>query len=152
MTAFRFETRSLKWIHVDGPGDPRYRVDHEYAVLGGNPKTGVLDMLVRFAPGGHCPPHRHVAPTSTLVLEGEQHLYDTLPSGEARHRVRRAGDYALSDGGDLHVEGGGPQGGLIYLSMHSRDGVLFDVVDADQKVLQVITIEGLLESQGPGIG
>jgi quercetin dioxygenase-like cupin family protein len=142
-----FDPRQVKWIHVDGPQEPGYPVDHDYAVLGGNPATGVLDMLVRFAPGGHCPRHRHVAPTSTLVLEGEQHLYDTLPSGEPRHRVRRAGDYALSDGNDLHVEGGGPEGGLIYLSMHSRDGHLFDVVDQDLNVLDRITIERLLESR-----
>lgn len=140
----RFDPSHVKWIHVDGPQDPRYPVDHEYAVLGGNPKTGVLDMLVRFPPGGHCPRHRHVAPTTTLVLEGEQHLYDTL-DGEPRHRVRRAGDYALSDGNDLHVEGGGPEGGLIYLGLHSRDGHLFDVVDADLNVISRVTIEDMLE-------
>src|SRR5262245_12321827 len=142
--SYHFDARQVKWIHVVEPRDARYPIDHEYAVLGGNPKTGVLDMLVRFAPGGHCPPHRHVAATSTLVLEGEQHLYDTLPSGEPRHRVRCAGEYALSDGGDLHVEGGGPDGGMIYLSMHARDGHLFDVVDEQLNVLQRITIEGLL--------
>jgi hypothetical protein len=144
MSAPRFDPRHVKWIHIDSPQDPRYPVDHEYAVLGGNPKTGVLDMLVRFPPGGHCTRHRHVAPTSTLVLEGEQHLYDVLPTGEARQRVRRAGDYALSDGDDLHIEGGGPQGGMIYLSLHARDGHLFDVVGANGEVLQKVTIEGLL--------
>jgi hypothetical protein len=102
---------------------------------------------VRFAPGGHCPRHRHVAPTSTLVLEGEQHLYDVGPGGEARHRVRRAGDYALSDGGDLHIEGGGERGGLIYLSLHARGGHLFDVVDDDGNAIQVVTIEGLLANR-----
>ena len=145
MNAPRFDPRQVKWIHVDSPRDARYPVDHEYAVLGGNPKTGVLDMLVRFPPGGHCPRHRHVAPTSTLVLEGEQHLFDTLPDGAPRHRVRRAGDYALSDGGDLHIEGGGPEGGMIYLSMHSRDGHLFDVVGPDLEVISKVTIEDLLQ-------
>src|SRR5574341_2011118 len=137
MSSYQFDTRQVKWIHVTQPPDPEYRVDHEYAVLGGNPATGVLDMLVRFAPGGHCPRHRHVAPTSTLVLEGEQHLFDTDADGRPRHRVRRAGDYAISHGGDLHVEGGGADGGLIYLTLHARDGHLFDVVDAELNVLQV---------------
>jgi len=148
MKDFRFDPAQVKWIHVTEPQDSEFPVDHEYAVLGGNPKTGVLDMLVRFAPGRHCPRHRHVAPTSTLVLEGEQHLWDVLPSGESRHRVRRAGEYALSDGNDLHVEGGGPQGGLIYLSLHSRDGHLFDVVDRDGKVLSKSTVESLLRDRG----
>ncbi len=142
MSATRFDS-DVKWIHVSGPEGLPYRIDHEYAVLGGNPETGVLDMLVRFAPDGHCPRHRHVAPTSTLVLEGEQHLRDTH-EGQPRHRVRRAGDYALSDGNDLHLESGGPDGGLIYLSMHAREGHLFDVVDEDLNVVERVTIEGLL--------
>ena len=148
MSSFRFDPAHVKWIHVTEPRDAEFPVDHEYAVLGGNPKTGVLDMLVRFPPGGHCPRHRHVAPTSTLVLEGEQHLWDVLPDGAPRHRVRRAGDYALSDGNDLHVEGGGPQGGLIYLSLHARDGHLFDVVDRQGNVLSKSTIESLLRDPG----
>ena len=145
MSDYSFETRDLRWIRVDGPLDPDYPVNHEYAVLGGNPATGVLDMLVRFAPGGHCPRHRHVAPTSVLVLEGEQHVFDTLPGGEVRPRVvRRAGDYARGDGDDLHIEGGGPDGGLIYLTMHAADGHLFDIVDRDLRVLERVTIEGML--------
>ena len=146
MRDFRFDTSHIQWVHVDGGSDFPYRVDHDYAVLGGSPKTGALDMLVRFAPDGHCPRHRHVAPTSTLVLEGEQHLWDTLENGETRHRVRRAGEYALSDGDDLHLEAGGPQGGLIYLSMHSRDGHLFDVVGENLEVLQTVTIESLVNA------
>lgn len=143
MKDFRFDPSNVEWIQLEGEDDSPYRVDYAFAVLGGSEKSGALDMLVRFEPGGHCPRHRHVAPTSTLVLEGEQHLWDTLENGETRHRVRRAGDYALSEGNDLHLEGGGPEGGLIYLSMHSRDGHLFDLVDEDGQVIEAITIASL---------
>jgi hypothetical protein len=83
--------------------------------------------------------------TSTLVLEGEQHLDELLPDGSTRHKVRRAGDYALSLGVEPpHLERGGPDGGIALLSMHTSNGLLFELFDADLKVLAGVSIEALV--------
>ena len=99
----RFRPRPVhKWREVTGEPGLSYKVRHDYTILGYDLDCrDVLDMVVRWAgDGGHCPMHRHIANTTVLVLEGEQHLWDVHPDGDApvEHRVRQAGDYAL-DGG-----------------------------------------------------
>jgi hypothetical protein len=73
-------------------------VRHDYTLLGYDVAAGTLDMMVRWAgDGGHCPLHRHTATTTVLVIDGEQHLTDVLADGSpGEHKVRTAGDYALS--------------------------------------------------------
>ncbi len=104
-------------------------------------------MLVRWTgDGGHCPIHRHVATTTVLVLEGEQHLWDLRPDGtRGEPRVRRAGDYALTvDGALPHLERGGAEGGIVFFGNHCSNGLLYEILDEDLKVLAEVTMESLI--------
>jgi hypothetical protein len=137
-----------KWREVTGaPGDGLF-VRHDYTILGWDFAAGTLDMLVRWrGDGGHCPIHRHVSTTTVLVLEGEQHLWDLAPDGtRLRHRVRRAGDYALTVGeAEPHAERGGPEGGLVFFGNHSPEGRLYEIFDERMQPVVDVTMELLVD-------
>lgn len=142
-----FEPGRYRWREVTGGPELSYKVRHDYTILGYDLAAGTLDMLVRWTgDGGHCPIHRHTATTTVLVLEGEQHLWDLHPDGtRGEHRVRRAGDYALTAGDALpHLERGGEQGGIAFFGNHSSTGLLYEIFDEDLKVIADVTMEGLI--------
>lgn len=142
-----FDPNRYKWREVTGEPELSYEVRHDYTILGYDLAAGTLDMLVRWAgDGGHCPIHRHTATTTVLVLEGEQHLWDLHPDGtRGEHRVRRAGDYALTVGDALpHLERGGAEGGITFFGCHSSDGLLYEVLDEHLKPLMDVTMEILV--------
>lgn len=138
---FQFDTSKIEWTHFEGSPRFDYHIDYAIAVLGAQPDIGVIDLLIKWAPNAYCHYHRHLAATTTLVLEGEQNLYEVSDSGETIHKVRKAGDYAHSPGGDLHMECAGPDGALIFFGFQSPDGRLFETLDKDQNVLATATIE-----------
>jgi hypothetical protein len=147
MTRSPFDPSRYKWRAVVGGPELSYKVRHDYAILGYDRAAGTLDMLVRWAgDGGHCPIHRHTAATTILVLEGEQHLWDLHPDGtRGPERVRRAGDYALTVGEALpHLERGGERGGIVFFGNHTRDGVLYEILDENLKLVTDVTIETLV--------
>jgi hypothetical protein len=142
-----FDPSRHKWREVNGEPGLSYKVRHDYTILGHDLAAGTLDMVVRWTgDGGHCPIHRHTATTTVLVLEGEQHLWDLLPDGKrGDHRVRQAGDYALTVGDAYpHLERGGPEGGIVFFGNHSSDGLLYELLDEDLKLLADVSMEGLL--------
>ncbi len=148
MRQSHFDAGRHKWREVKGEPNQSYFVHHDYTILGWDFDAGTLDMVVRWhADGGHCPIHRHTSTTTVLVLEGEQHLWDLNPDGsKAEHRVRRAGDYALTTGEPLpHLERGGPEGGLAFFGNHSDSGRLYELLDEDMNVLYDVTMELLVE-------
>jgi hypothetical protein len=144
---FRYDTRHIEWMHLTGGPEFDYPIDYELAVLGSQPEVGSLDLLVKFAPNSYCHFHRHVAATTTLVLEGEQHIYETSEDGETIHKVRKAGAYARSAGGDVHRECGGPEGAVVFFGMQSPTGRLFDLLDEAGNILVTSTVEDM--SKGP---
>ncbi len=147
MTISAIDPTAHQWRQVVGDPAGSYFVNHEYTILGFDRDARTLDMLVRWAgDGGHCPMHRHVASTSVLVLEGEQHLWDILPDGSrGEHRMRRAGDYALSVGdAHPHLECGGPDGALVFFGCHADDGVLYEIVNDALDVVALVTIDSLI--------
>ncbi len=142
-----FDPGRYKWRQVTGEPGLSYKVRHDYSILGYDLAAGTLDMVVRWAgDGGHCPIHRHVATTTVLVLEGEQHLWDLYPDGSrGEHRVRCAGDYALTVGDALpHLERGGEEAGITFFGNHSSNGLLYEILDEDLKVIVEVTMEGLV--------
>jgi hypothetical protein len=147
MSMSNFDQAKHRWREVTGLPGSTYKIRHDYTILGYDVAAGTLDMVVRWrGDGGHCPLHRHVATTTVLVLEGEQHLVDLHPDGSrGAERVRRAGDYALSTGdAHPHLECGGPEGGLVFFGTHTRNGVLYEIVDEQGKFLANTTIENLI--------
>jgi hypothetical protein len=142
-----FEPGRYKWREVTGEPGLSYLVRHDYTILGYDLAAGTLDMLVRWrGDGGHCPIHRHTATTTVLVLEGEQHLWDLHPDGSrGEHRIRRAGDYALTLGDGLpHLERGGAEGGLAFFGNHSASGLLYEILDEALKPVANVTMELLI--------
>lgn len=142
-----FNAERYRWREVTGGAEFSYKVHHDYTILGHDVAAGTLDMLVRWhGDGGHCPVHRHVSTTTILVLSGEQHLWDLHPDGaRGEHKVRRAGDYALTVGDGLpHLERGGAAGGVVFFGSHASDGLLYEMLDEDMKVVGDVTIETLI--------
>jgi hypothetical protein len=136
-----------KWREVTGESDQPFKIRHDYTILGYDLAAGTLDMLVRWkGDGGHCPIHRHVSTTTVLVVAGEQHLWDLRPDGtRGEHRVRRAGDYALTVGEALpHLERGGVEGGVVFFGNHSSDGRLYEIFDENMNLVADFTMELLV--------
>ena len=136
-----------KWREVTGEPGQSFKIRHDYTILGYDLAAGTLDMLVRWTgDGGHCPIHRHVSTTTVLVIAGEQHLWDLHPDGtRGGHRVRRAGDYALTVGDALpHLERGGAEGGVVFFGNHSGDGRLYEVFDENGQFVLDVTMELLV--------
>ena len=138
---FKFDMSTIEWTHFQGSPRFDYHIDYAIAVLGAQPDIGVIDLLVKWAPNAYCHYHRHLAATTTLVLGGEQNLCETTNTGETIHKVRKAGDYALSPGGDLHMEQAGPDGALIFFGFVSADGRLFETLDKDHNTLATATVQ-----------
>ena len=143
-----FNADAIDWHHIQQPADETgFVVDYQYAILGYDPPSGRLDMVMRFAPaGGHCERHSHVASTTTLILEGEQHLKEHQGDGTVKDIVRPAGTYALAKLDALpHEERGGAEGCLLLLSLHAPDGILFRAYDAEFEESLDVTIEAFVE-------
>ena len=56
---YNFDSDHIDWIHVvdDEAG---YHCDYKSAVLGAEPETGRLDLIVKWAPNSYCHFHRHL--------------------------------------------------------------------------------------------
>ncbi len=142
-----FDPSRHKWRKVTGEPGLSNKISNEYTILGVDLSAGTLDMVLRWAgDGGHCPIHRHVATTTVLVLEGEQHLWDLRPDGtRGEPTVRHAGDYALTVDSPLpHLERGGEEGGIVFFGNHASDGRLYELYDEDLKVVMDVTMESLV--------
>ena len=140
-TAF-FDDREIQWTHIEGGPEFDYPIDYWMAVLGYQEENGTLDLMVKWAPDSYCHFHKHVAATSTLVLQGEHHVVDVDADGnELKHSVRPAGTYRHSPGGDLHMEYGGPEGAIVFFALQEAEGRLFDLLDKAHNVIGTTTIE-----------
>ena len=59
--------------------------------------------------------------------------------------MRRAGDYALTAGDALpHLERGGEEGGIAFFGNHSSNGLLYEILDEDLKLVADVTMEVLI--------
>ncbi|MEX0960533.1 MAG: hypothetical protein WDZ63_14730 [Burkholderiales bacterium] len=146
-----FDLGTVEWRRVTAPDFKRFKVDFEYSLLGYDLAGGRLDMLLRYGKGGHCRPHRHVAATATLVLEGEQFLTEYLPDGTTKSIHRKKGTYALAPAdAHPHDEHGGESGATVLLSMTAQDGILFEYFDEDFRNGWTLSIADYVESWNKG--
>ena len=148
---YSFDSEHIDWQHiVDESQD--YPCDYKMAILGTDPKTGRLDLIVKWPPNSYCHFHRHVADTAILVLEGEQHVTEILDDGtEGEHKVRPAGTYVMSPGGEAHMECGGPAGALVFFSLYAGEGPVFETLDKDMNVLQASTVAEMEAAPSLGV-
>ena len=94
---------------------------------------------------------RRPAASSTLYRKTSKHvlqqLWDIHPDGSrGEHKVRSAGDYALTLGDGLpHLERGGEKGGMAFFGSHcTSGGALYELLDEEMKVIADVTIETLV--------
>ena len=141
-----------KWQEFHYEDENGYLVHHDQTILGYDKERGTLDLLVRWGTdGGHCMVHRHIASTTCIVLEGEQHFYDYDENGRrsTAPRIRRAGEHGLSKGPDKmpHMERGGPDGGVAFFSMHGGgpDAIMYEAFDKDLNVVIEVTLDMIVQ-------
>ncbi|MBJ20663.1 MAG: hypothetical protein GY910_27395 [bacterium] len=143
---YNFDSEHIDWTHIQDP-EAWYPCDYKMAILHADPELGRLDLIVKWPPNSYCHFHRHVADTTVLVLEGEQHLTDILPDGsEGPKKVRTAGTYASSPPGNAHMEHGGPEGATVFFALHAADGKLFEMLDKDMNILATSTVEEMAQN------
>lgn len=133
------------WDHYTGESLGR-TVDYWGAILGIHDDHHV-DVLYRWAPNAYCHFHRHISPISSIVLQGEFHVYDYEGGKEVGHRIRQVGDYSFTGKIEDHIEQGGPDGALVMFSLFAPDGLLTQRLDDNGSVMQSITLDMLKKRQ-----
>lgn len=139
-----FGPDSAEWIRVEGGPPFDYPIDYWYRVIDSRPDA--IRFVMRWEANSYCHFHRHVAGTTTLVLDGEHHVIETTPT-QTVHKIRRPGHYTRNPAGDVHAEHGGPSGSMVLFAIEAGDGRLFEILDNDERVMAVATIDTLLSGQ-----
>jgi hypothetical protein len=130
---FRFDTRNVDWKDFITAGC-------YYQLLDVNVAARTADMIVKFDPGARCMYHRHVAPCTSLVLEGALHIIDQTSTGENLRVIKPAGMYTSGVEDDMHVEGGGENGVIVFFSMRGASDRIYDLLDDKLNLTRAITI------------
>jgi len=97
----------------------------------------IVDFIIKYEPNERIVTHRHLAQTSTLVIQGEHRIYE--PNGELKE-VRPVGGYTSSAPAEPHSEGGGAEGAVIFYSLRADDERLFELYDDDMKPIATLGI------------
>jgi 2,4'-dihydroxyacetophenone dioxygenase len=134
MANFQFDTSHIEWKSFVTEGC-------YYRLLDVNVAARTADMIVKFEPNARCLNHRHVARTMSFVLEGELHVIEKTPDGLTRSTVKPAGTFSADATNEVHVEGGGAQGVVVYFSMRGDSDHVYDFVNDDMSVRRAITIQ-----------
>src|ERR1700683_2063462 len=93
---FRFDTSKIEWKDFLTEGC-------YYRILDVNVAAHSADMLVKFEPGSRCLFHRHVAATTTLVLEGSLHVFDQTANGVVE-KIKPAGSFSSGAENENNIE------------------------------------------------
>ena len=134
---------TLEWTHLQDMDGFGYPIDYWVAIPGMR-DDGHIDLLFRWEPDRYCHFHRHIAHTTSVVLQGQLTVIDTAAGKEVGRRVRGAGDYSQTPQGDVHMELGGPEGALVLFNLYAPDGVLFEMLDLEENVLMPVSIDDVL--------
>jgi anti-sigma factor ChrR (cupin superfamily) len=133
--ASRFvKVAALPWEKTRHPGV-------ETRALVADPKSGLLTVLTKMAPGARLPDHEHVRVEQTYVLEGELHCDEGVCS---------VGDFVWRPAGSRHQAWAGPQGCLALAMFqmpnrfYEKDGKVVDFLGNDwQKAWGAIVARGM---------
>lgn len=129
---FRFDTSDVEWKNFVTEGV-------YFKVLNVNVAARTVDLLAKFEPGKQCLYHRHVAQTISLVLEGELHIVEKTAEGDIL-KVKPAGTFSSGAVDEIHIEGGGPEGVIVYFSMRGSSERIYDLLNEDLTLMQSITV------------
>jgi len=142
------QNQELRWKRFTDNGAFDYPIDYSAALLSAN-QDGHVDLLYRWAPNSYCHFHRHTARTTSAVLEGELHVIDVDPDTgeELSTRIRKAGDYASKEPGDVHMERGGPEGALVLFNLYAPDGLLAESLASDGSIIGESTLDQILRGK-----
>jgi hypothetical protein len=132
-----FDERNIRWSKL---GDLEHFV---FAVLNIDIPRKVVDFIIKFDPDRQIVLHRHLALTNTMVIQGEHRLYE--PDGSLKE-VRAVGSYTSSEPGDPHREGAGDQHAVVFYSVRGNDGVLFELLNDDLKVIGTLSMEDFAQA------
>lgn len=135
--SYVFDDRNIRWERL---ADLEHFV---FAVLDIDAPRNVVDFIIKFDPNQRIILHRHLALTNTLVIQGEHHLYE--PNG-ALKEIRPVGSYTSSEPGDPHREGAGHQPAIVLYSVRGKDGVLFELLDDNLKVIGTLSVEDFVQA------
>ena len=140
-----FDNDSLKWRRFVGDDNFDYPIDYEAALLSIR-DDGHVDLLYRWAPNSYCHFHRHTAETTSTVLAGELHVVTIDPNTgeELETKIRKTGDYAHKEPGDVHMERGGPEGALVLFNLQAIDNSLAESLTQDGAVISVSRFDDML--------
>ena len=131
---FAFDTSHIEW-------KPFITEGCYYKILDVNVPARTADMIVKFVPNARCLNHRHVARTMSFVLEGELHVVEKTADGQTRTTVKKAGTFSADATNEVHVEGGGPEGVVVYFSMRGDDDHIYDFMNDDMTPRREISIQ-----------
>ena len=96
-------------------------------------------MIVKFEPNSQCMHHRHVATTTTMVLEGELVVRETV-DGEEKIKIKPAGSYSIGGEGEVHIEGSGQKQAIIFFSMKTDSDIIYELLNPDLSLKKAITL------------
>lgn len=111
MTSHQFDDRNIQWRTL---GDFEHLVASVFFVDG---ERNIVDFIIKFDPNEKVLLHRHLAVTTTFVVDGEHRIYE--PDGRLRE-IRPGGRYTFSTASDAQNEGGGPKGGIVYFTVRGH--------------------------------
>ena len=120
----------------------------DYKLLDVNCDNKIIEMLFRFEPDQKCFFHRHYHPTSTLVITGEQRIYEKNKKNGllTLSKIRRAGEFGISEGEETHIEGGGSMGGIIYQNIQVKNDIVYSILNsADLSVKVDVTFDNFYQ-------
>ena len=140
-----FDDENLKWRRFVGDENFDYPIDYEAALLSIR-DDGHVDLLYRWAPNSYCHFHRHTAETTSTVLAGELHVVTIDPDTgeELATKIRKAGDYAHKEPGDVHMERGGPTGAPVLFNLKTINNSLAESLAQDGSVISESRFDDML--------
>jgi len=139
-----YDDSTLNWKRItDRKKTFDYPVDYWVAILGFDVEKKHVDFMGKWEPNSYCHYHRHLSPTTSIVLSGEHHVVET-ETAEKTHKIRTRGDIAITDAGDAHMEYGGTEGSLLLFSMDCDGGTVFEVLDKSSNVLVGLSFDDFI--------
>jgi hypothetical protein len=135
--SYAFDDRNIRWYKL---GDFEY---FQFAMLDVDISKKTIDFILKFESNQRIFLHRHLALTNTLVVQGEHRLYQ--PDGTLKE-VRPVGSYTSTPPGEPHREGAGDEEAVVFYSVRGKDGVLFEILDDDLKLVGTLSTEDFVQA------